>query len=139
VIPRCSFCMYIKCLNSPLSSLDHFQFSRNHLSNKQEIIKSTPHLEYLPSSKQTAIKMPILHVSILVADLEASKAFYTSALAPLGYKVEMEFPGAVGYGTPNGKADFWLKSTEGVKVPPIHLAFTGESEKMVDELHAAAL
>lgn len=78
---------------------------------------------------------------LLVSDLDASKAFYTTALAPLTYKVAMEFPSqsSVGYGTLCGKVDFWLKGTGGVKVPEIHLAFAGESEEMVNQFHAAAL
>ncbi|KAG0652842.1 hypothetical protein D0Z07_0384 [Hyphodiscus hymeniophilus] len=82
--------------------------------------------------------MPIAHTTLLVSDLAASKAFYTTALAPLGYIVALEFPGTVGFGTPLG-IDFWLKDTEGVKVPRIHLAFAGTSEKQVDGFHAAAL
>ena len=74
--------------------------------------------------------MTIHHTTLLVSDLDASKAFYITALAPLTYKVAMEFPSqsSVGYGTSGGKVDFWLKGTGGVKVPEIHLAFSGESE-----------
>ena len=35
--------------------------------------------------------------------------------------------------------DFWLKDTGGVKIPDIHLAFLGTSEKDVQEFHAAGL
>ena len=83
--------------------------------------------------------MPIHHTTLLVSDLAASKAFYTTALAPLNYKVGMEFPGYVGYINSDGKVDFWLKDTKGVKVPDIHLAFLGTSEKEVQDFHAAAL
>lgn len=84
--------------------------------------------------------MPIAHTTLLVSDVAASKAFYAAALAPLGYEVAMEFPPhTVGFGTPNGKVDFWLQSTQGVKVPNIHLAFLGESEDKVKGFHAAAL
>jgi hypothetical protein len=52
----------------------------------------------------------------------------------------MEFPPhAVGFGIPGGKNDFWLQNTDGVKVPPIHLAFHGQSEEEVNGFHAAAL
>ena len=83
--------------------------------------------------------MPIAHTGILVPDLEKAKAFYTIALAPLNYSVAMEFPGVVGFGTPNSSIDFWLKGTDGAKVPNVHLAFAGDSEEMVKEFHAAAL
>ena len=39
------------------------------------------------------------HIGLGVSNLEASKAFYVAALAPLGIGVVMEFPGAVGLGT----------------------------------------
>lgn len=85
--------------------------------------------------------MPIAHTTLLTPDVAAAKAFYTEALAPLGYKVQMEFPdfGAVGFGIPNKATDFWLRDTKGQKVPPIHLAFLGESEKEVEGFHEAAL
>ena len=83
--------------------------------------------------------MPIAHTALLVSDLEASKAFYATALAPLKYKLMMEFPGNIGFGTPNSSVDFWLKGTDGAKVPSIHLAFVGTSEEEVKEFHTAAL
>lgn len=83
--------------------------------------------------------MPIAHTAVLVSDLEASKAFYAAALAPLNYKIAMEFPGNVGFGAPKSSVDFWLKSSEGVKAPPIHLAFHGESEEQVKAFYDAAL
>lgn len=84
--------------------------------------------------------MPIAHTEILVTNIEAAKAFWTAALAPLNYKVGMEFPPrAVGFGTPGGKVDFWLHNTEGVKTPNIHMAFHGGSEEEVNGFHAAAL
>jgi catechol 2,3-dioxygenase-like lactoylglutathione lyase family enzyme len=84
--------------------------------------------------------MPIAHTSILVSDYAASKAFYAEALAPLNYKVAMEFaPHAVGFGGPNGNIDFWLHVIGGKTFTPNHLAFAGESEEMVQGFHEAAL
>lgn len=45
------------------------------------------------------------HVGLRVSDYPASKAFYTAALAPLGYGLVMEFEGACGLGVA-GKPDF---------------------------------
>ena len=83
--------------------------------------------------------MPIAHTSLAVANLEAGKAFYSAVLAPLNYKVGAEFPRHIGYGIPGGKNDFWLFSSNGQKVPPVHTAFYGESEEMVKGFHAASL
>ncbi|TVY87305.1 hypothetical protein LAWI1_G007388, partial [Lachnellula willkommii] len=82
--------------------------------------------------------MPIAHISLNVADFDAAKAFYSTALAPLNYKVAMEFPGSVGFGAPGSRVHFWLVSSKGQKVPPVHTAFFGESEEMVKEFHAAS-
>jgi catechol 2,3-dioxygenase-like lactoylglutathione lyase family enzyme len=77
------------------------------------------------------------HVIIGVADLERSKAFYDGALEPLGYKRAMEYPGGVGYASPTGAWDFWLRVSE--SVAPIHVAFHCDERGPVDAFHAAAL
>ena len=41
--------------------------------------------------------MPIDHVNIPIADLEASKAFYAAALAPLGFELVYEGPDSLGF------------------------------------------
>jgi len=84
--------------------------------------------------------MPIAHASLPVSDIQTAKAFYTAAIAPLKYKLAMDFGEvACGFGVPGGKNDFWLVSTGGAKAQKMHLAFTGESEEEVKEFHAAAL
>jgi catechol 2,3-dioxygenase-like lactoylglutathione lyase family enzyme len=86
------------------------------------------------------------HLGLSVSDLGKSRAFYTKALAPLGYSVMMEFPGALGFGaqapppgTPmaQGKPDFWLG--QGPSSGKVHVAFTSADRKTVDAFHAAAL
>ena len=54
------------------------------------------------------------HIGFPVSDYQRAKAFYTQALAPLGYSLSMEVtqddrPGeqAAGFGA-NGKPDFWI-------------------------------
>lgn len=77
------------------------------------------------------------HVSIKVSDLAKAKTFFEAALAPLGYKVVKEFPGAaVGLGAA-GKPDFWISI--GGKTAPVHIAFATADRKVVDAFHAAAL
>jgi len=84
------------------------------------------------------------HTGITVNDLARSKAFYTAALAPIGYQLLMEFPAAVtghadvaGFGEPP-KPDFWLGSGT-PNQPPLHVAFRAANRQQVDAFHAAAL
>ena len=45
------------------------------------------------------------HISVGVNDLAASRTFYESALAPLGYRVSMEFDDVFAMGTPGPDGD----------------------------------
>lgn len=84
------------------------------------------------------------HIGIVVSDFEKSKAFYTSALAPISYVLIMEFAESVsgttdvaGYGVPD-KPDFWIsRGTPGES--STHIAFSVASREMVDMFHKAAL
>jgi catechol 2,3-dioxygenase-like lactoylglutathione lyase family enzyme len=75
------------------------------------------------------------HISLRVQDHSRAVAFYRAALAPLGYRVLMEFPGAAGLGA--GMPDFWLMATE-QPLNPTHVAFSAD-RSTVDVFHAAAL
>ena len=84
------------------------------------------------------------HTGVKVSDLVRSKAFYRAALAPLGYRLLLEFPAEVtggddvaGFGVPP-KADFWLALGEPNR-PCIHIAFRAASRAQVDAFHRAAL
>lgn len=84
------------------------------------------------------------HTGVGVTNIEKSKAFYTAALAPIGYALLMEFPAAVtrgadvaGYGE-GGKPDFWI-SNGGANTPPIHVAFRVATRAAVDAFYAAGL
>ena len=89
--------------------------------------------------------MPIDHTSVNVRDYERSKAFYTRALAPIGYGLLVEVPAAVnpggvdaaGFGA-DGKPDFWI-GTGDPGSPPAHVAFTVASREEVNAFHRAAL
>ncbi|MEZ4451584.1 MAG: VOC family protein [Nannocystaceae bacterium] len=76
------------------------------------------------------------HVSLPVRDYAASKAFYTQALAPLGYTLLMEFGQVGGFGA-GGKPDFWI--SPGGPLARIHVAFAAESRALVDAFYAAAI
>jgi catechol 2,3-dioxygenase-like lactoylglutathione lyase family enzyme len=76
------------------------------------------------------------HVKVVVSDYERSKAFYESALAPLGYELLMEpADGVGGFGT-DRKPDFWI--AQGETGAPVHLAFAAD-RTTVDAFHRAAL
>jgi catechol 2,3-dioxygenase-like lactoylglutathione lyase family enzyme len=78
------------------------------------------------------------HVSANVDDLDAAKAFYAEALAPLGYSVQMEFGGAAaGFGTGEGIPDFWISVRE--ERGATHVAFSAKDRAAVDAFHSAAL
>jgi catechol 2,3-dioxygenase-like lactoylglutathione lyase family enzyme len=76
------------------------------------------------------------HIGLRVGDLERALEFYKRALAPLGYRVIMEFPGVAGLGEP-GKPDLWLMKSD-LPVNPAHVSF-GTDRGRVDAFHAAAL
>jgi len=84
------------------------------------------------------------HTGLDVSDYEKSKAFYSAALAPLGYSVIMEVPrehtggvGVAGLGE-KGKPDFWIH--EGTpQTPRVHVAFGVTSRALVDAFYEAAL
>lgn len=77
------------------------------------------------------------HVKLYVSDLERSKAFYVQALAPLGYRVLMEWPGGAGLG--RDRPDLFLAEA-GDGVPTrTHLALHAHGRAEVDEFHAAGL
>ena len=69
------------------------------------------------------------HIGMSVTDVAKSKAFYSSALSPLGYAVVMEFANDVGFGVPP-KPDFWI-GPAGSDVQPTHIAFRADNRKQV--------
>jgi len=77
------------------------------------------------------------HVSVRVQDFPRLLAFYRDALAPIGYSVIMEYPGAVGLGA-QGKPDLWLMQTEQA-VNPTHVALSTARRDLIDAFHAAGL
>lgn len=76
-------------------------------------------------------------IGIGVSDIDASKAFFLQALAPLRVVVVMEVPGGVGLGT-DRKPSLWLGASD-AKSAPLHLAFVGATRDQVDAFHRCAL
>jgi len=85
------------------------------------------------------------HVGFPVSDYARSKAFYTRALAPLGYTLIMEVgpqetesgSSAAGFGM-NGKPDFWIGGEGGLN-GVLHIAIVVKDRAAVDAFHRAAL
>jgi catechol 2,3-dioxygenase-like lactoylglutathione lyase family enzyme len=86
------------------------------------------------------------HVSLVVSDYARSRAFYETALAPLGIRPIMEFEKICGFGR-DGKPDFWIgvgptsfQTADQVRaITPIHVAFSARNRAEVDAFHHAAL
>jgi catechol 2,3-dioxygenase-like lactoylglutathione lyase family enzyme len=80
------------------------------------------------------------HLGISVKDYAKSKAFYLSALSPLGIGVVMEVTDAdgqaLGLGA-EGKPFFWV--SEAPLGGTTHLAFAAKTRAQVDAFYAAAL
>lgn len=77
------------------------------------------------------------HLGVHVADLDASKAFYLQALAPLGYGVPRDYGAVVGLGA-DQKPDFWLTYGQ-ANTPGLQLAFAAKDHATVDAFYAAAI
>jgi catechol 2,3-dioxygenase-like lactoylglutathione lyase family enzyme len=76
------------------------------------------------------------HVTAKVADVEQAKTFYSQALAPLGYSLRAEFPGAAGFGVGEEVQDFWIGSNE--EHGATHIAFSAKDRATVDAFYEAA-
>jgi catechol 2,3-dioxygenase-like lactoylglutathione lyase family enzyme len=83
------------------------------------------------------------HIGFPVSDYERSKAFYTKALAPLGYTLVMEVrqnehdSPAAGFGA-NGKPDLWIGGEGGLN-RAMHVAIAVNDRAAVDAFYHAAL
>ncbi|MDZ7812065.1 MAG: VOC family protein [Ideonella sp.] len=84
------------------------------------------------------------HTGVNVSDFAESKAFYTQALAPIGYSLLADIPASVtghtdvvGFGVAP-KPDFWI-SRGTPNHPPIHVAFQVATRAEVNAFYAAAL
>ena len=76
------------------------------------------------------------HIGVAVSDVAKSKAFFQAALAPLGYKVVMDFGEAAGLGA-DGKPDFWIAS--GKPAATSHIAIVAGNRAAVKAFYDAAI
>lgn len=77
------------------------------------------------------------HVTAKVSDFDKGKNFYSQALAPLGYSVQMDFGDAAGFGTGEGIPDFWIGVHE--ERGATHVAFNAKDRASVDAFYEAAM
>ena len=103
-----------------------------------------PNYVAVPQAKLATGKHMIDHTNVVVSDFDRSKAFYTRALAPLGYALLMEVPkeftggrGVIGFGEPP-RPDFWVSSGPATNTPT-HIAFRANSRADVLAFYAEAI
>jgi catechol 2,3-dioxygenase-like lactoylglutathione lyase family enzyme len=77
------------------------------------------------------------HIGIRVSDFERAVAFYTKALAPLGYAPLMTFEKMAGFGIA-GKPDFWISGGEAPK-DHVHVAIVAKGRADVRAFYDAAI
>lgn len=79
------------------------------------------------------------HVSLQLADVEASAKFYDTVLAPLGYARVMDFGNVIGFGAP-GRPQFWIGPvTTSGEAREVHVAFPADDRAKVVEFRDAAV
>lgn len=81
------------------------------------------------------------HISLGVANLETSGAFYDATLGALGFRRVFEASTAIGWGLEDGKDKLCLKLQPAARSPGpgFHLAFDAVSREAVDKFHAAGI
>jgi catechol 2,3-dioxygenase-like lactoylglutathione lyase family enzyme len=77
------------------------------------------------------------HLRLGVRSLAASRAFYETALAPLGFAVVLELGDRIAFGR-SRRPVFFLAEVEPTQTG-VHIAFQAEDRAHVDAFHAAAL
>lgn len=81
------------------------------------------------------------HVKLPVSDLDATRAFYSAALAPFGWTLVWDEEPTLGFGAADGGVDAEPVAFQRYDEPiaRTHVAFTALSRAEVDAFHAAAL
>jgi catechol 2,3-dioxygenase-like lactoylglutathione lyase family enzyme len=80
----------------------------------------------------------IHHLGLRASDFDASKAFYTAALRPLGIVCFYEAEAVAEFGREDGLGPS-LSLHSGVQTKRMHLAFEAQDRTGVDAFYAAAL
>jgi catechol 2,3-dioxygenase-like lactoylglutathione lyase family enzyme len=76
------------------------------------------------------------HMTIRVRDMQASRAFYAAALAPLGFGIVADYGGdqGIAFG-PKGQDDFAIAPAGEQASGPLHLAFFAPDRAAVGDFH----
>ena len=77
------------------------------------------------------------HVGLRTQQFDAMLAFYQAAMAPLGYKIMMQFGNNAGLG--REQPDLWLGEAGDQPTSKIHIAFAADDRAAVDSAYAAAV
>lgn len=75
------------------------------------------------------------HIGLRTPQFDRLVSFYKAVLTPLGYRLVMEFPGAVGFG--HEAPTFCIGEAD--TVSSLHVALSAESRAAVDAFYAAAM
>ena len=84
------------------------------------------------------------HLGLRVSDIAKAKAFYETALAPLGIKMIFEVPkeatgGDPAYGFGEAQQPYFWIGKNGPATAGVHVAFTADSRAQVDAFYKAAI
>jgi catechol 2,3-dioxygenase-like lactoylglutathione lyase family enzyme len=80
------------------------------------------------------------HVALSAADYDVSRAFYETALAPLGLRTLMEFDeGGKTAGIGGDRPFFWIGDGGKLNDGRLHICFSAKSRAEVDAFYAAAM
>ena len=78
------------------------------------------------------------HLGLHVGNLDASVAFYTAALAPLGHVLCTKDETSAGFG-PKGEPALWLYHTPGQSQGGVHVAFRAPDHAAIKKFHSDGL
>jgi catechol 2,3-dioxygenase-like lactoylglutathione lyase family enzyme len=78
------------------------------------------------------------HIGLRVGNLDASIAFYTAALAPLGFELCSRDDSGAGFG-PKGAPALWLHLHKSGANTGAHVAFRAKDHAAIKKFHAEGL
>src|SRR3954469_855263 len=78
------------------------------------------------------------HIGLKISNIDASVAFYSAALKPLGYELCSRDEAGAGFG-PAGAPALWLYLSPEAVGPGAHIAFRAPDHAAIQKFHAAGL
>lgn len=143
----------LEMAQSPASSASSLVPFASHIAYSIELIPSIrkvwscaqTHRTYNGSkgkTPDTPIKEAAMidHMGIKVKDFDKAAAWYTAALAPLGYTKGVEYPGGLQLRIEGEPGDIWIQALpEGADTFPVHVATRAKNADEVKAFYEAAL